>query len=150
MSEVKLRLGRLEWALMMQESSGRPLMVKADPRLRAALAAQGVSGRELDFQCRAWGLWQLRGCDLRALGWEGDGEAFLSHVELQLEYMRRKWARDTDSRDPEWWNIEHWNQDPLERRRRTGPGAYYRGVSGWLRLRQEREEHLEIFFRTAA
>jgi len=149
-SEVKLRLSRLEWALMMQESSGRAHASRLDPRLRAALAAQGVTGAELEFQSRAWGLWQIRGVDLRRLGYEGGGAEFCGQVALQLDFMRRKWEQATDPRDPDWWNIEHWNQDPLESARRPGPTAYYRGVSGWLRLRESREEILEIYFAVAA
>lgn len=150
MSEVKLRLSRLEWALMMQESSGRPHASRLDARLRGALAARGVSGEELEFQCRSWGLWQVRGVDLRALGYEGSGAGFCGDVALQLRLMRLKWEQVTDIRDPDWWNIEHWNQDPLEKTRRGAPSAYYRGVSGWLRLRETREEMLEIFFGLAA
>jgi hypothetical protein len=149
-SEVKLRLSRLEWALMMQESSGRPHTSRLDARLRAALAARGVAGAELEFQSRTWGLWQLRGSELRRLGYQGQGAEFCRDVAIQLLWMRRKWDDSTDARDPDWWNIEHWNQNPLESTRRPGPTAYYRGVSGWLRLREVREEMLEIYFAVAA
>lgn len=149
MAEIRLRMGRLEWALMMQESSSRPHMVKEDGRLRAALSAKGLKGDELDFQCRSWGLWQLRGCDLRELGFTGDSALLQGDVSLQLDYMRRKWSRDTDARDAQWLSIEHWNLHPLDQGWRNAPGQYYRGVSGWMRLRKERDE-MDVYFRVAA
>jgi hypothetical protein len=149
MPEMKLTLTRLEWALMMQESSGRQLASRLDPNWRARLAARGVEGEELDFQCRAWGLWQIAGHALRELRYKGSGARFCADAALQLSYMRRKWRRDTDRRDPEWWNIEHWNQDPWQKRRRS-PSTYYRGVSGWLRSSAARGRDLELHFPEAA
>ncbi len=145
MPEQTIRVTPLEWAIAMHEGAanlhgGRPYQfaVKREGIWRDRLAAKGVAGTELGFQCRSWGVWQIMGVVLREHGFKGDGPGFCADLAVQLDFMRREWRRKVraiPARSAQPWRlIESWNKGSLGALRLSGPtDDYYGEVDAWLK-----------------